>query len=166
MQIILHKNTQLDQWPGTFRLDDIESRATLLKQALFDTKRDRIVLEYDIWDDHYSLVEQAVSRRTDFPLRIGVFMSTDVNPTSIDDRVHTLALIKIRFDQYSDGRGFSLAAILRSQRCFRGELRATNVVRENLAMLNQCGFDSFELVKGAVVTDALGAFNELPAYTA
>lgn len=58
-------------------------------------------------------------------------------------------LIAIDFPAFHDGRGLSLAVLLRTRFGFRGELRALGDVRpELLHYLRRCGFDSFLLAEG------------------
>jgi uncharacterized protein (DUF934 family) len=58
----------------------------------------------------------------------------------------TLPLIAIRFPVFTDGRGYSLARLLRGRHGYAGELRAVgDVLRDQLYFLQRCGFDSFAL---------------------
>lgn len=58
-------------------------------------------------------------------------------------RIHR---IDVRFPGFADGRGYSLGVMLRTRHQYRGGLRAIGVEADNLASLQQCGYDSFELV--------------------
>ncbi|MBS0295557.1 MAG: phosphoadenylyl-sulfate reductase [Proteobacteria bacterium] len=68
----------------------------------------------------------------------------------------------VAFSGFKDGRGFSLAAILR-EGGFQGELIATgDLIPDHAPMLARCGFDAAELPVGASVEDwrrALGSFS-------
>jgi uncharacterized protein (DUF934 family) len=58
-----------------------------------------------------------------------------------------IAFIAIMFPAYTDGRGYSLAQILRTQCGWNGELRAVgDVMIDTVHYLARCGFDTF-LVK-------------------
>ena len=58
-------------------------------------------------------------------------------------------LIAIRFPAFHDGRGLSLAVLLRTRSGYTGELRATGDVRPDLVhYLVRCGFDSVEMPEG------------------
>lgn len=76
-------------------------------------------------------------------------------------REHIGRLI-VAFSGFKDGRGFSLAAILR-EGGFEGELIATgDLIPDHAPMLARCGFDAAELPVGASVADwrkALGSFS-------
>ena len=69
-----------------------------------------------------------------------------------------LAFIAIDFPVYTDGRGFSLAQLLRTQCGWRGELRAVgDVMIDTVHYLARCGFDSFSLKAGHDPQQALEA---------
>lgn len=55
-------------------------------------------------------------------------------------------LITIDFPAFNDGRGLSLAVLLRTRFGFTGELRAVGDVHPDLLhYLQRCGFDTFDL---------------------
>lgn len=71
--------------------------------------------------------------------------------------------IAIDFPAYTDGRGYSLAQLLRRQYGWQGELRASgDVMIDTMHYMARCGFDSF-LVKPthnpAKALAALGTFS-------
>lgn len=73
----------------------------------------------------------------------GLLLPVDAEP---EPRFAAAALIAIEFPVFHDGRGLSLAVLLRSRTGFAGELRATGDVHpELLHYLTRCGFDSFVL---------------------
>jgi uncharacterized protein (DUF934 family) len=54
-------------------------------------------------------------------------------------------LIAISFPQFTDGRGYTLARLLRERLGYAGELRAVGpLVADVLFYLHRCGFDSFQ----------------------
>ena len=91
---------------------------------------------------------------------LGVRVASDKLPTDIPD-VTKLALIAIEFPRFTDGRGYSIARLLRDRYKFTGELRAVGwVLRDNLNYMERCGFDAFELQPGKRLESALQAFSE------
>lgn len=98
-----------------------------------------------------------------YPMAILVPSSTEPNaflPFGLTD-INTLpiAFIAIDFPTYTDGRGFSLAQILRSQYGWRGELRAVgDVLIDTIHYLARCGFDSFLVKEGHDSELALKSF--------
>ncbi len=64
--------------------------------------------------------------------------------------------IAIHFGAFNDGRGLSLAVLLRSRYGFEGDLRAVGDVHHDLVhYLVRCGFTSYELPDGRDVEVAL-----------
>ncbi len=73
----------------------------------------------------------------------GVLLSTEDEP---DARFARAPLIAIEFPVFHDGRGLTLAVLLRSRCGYAGELRAVGDVRPDLVhYLRRCGFDTFDL---------------------
>lgn len=72
-----------------------------------------------------------------------------------------VARVEISFPKFGDGRGYSLARLLRTRHGFRGELRAVgHITRDLLFFLESCGFDAFELREGEDPREALAAFDD------
>jgi uncharacterized protein (DUF934 family) len=87
---------------------------------------------------------------------IGVWLGPDDDPDLLAEDVGGLPLIAIDFPQFTDGRGYSTARLLREKYAFAGELRAIgDVLRDQLYYLAQCGFDAFAIRADRSVEDAL-----------
>lgn len=77
---------------------------------------------------------------------LGIWIDGDQDLDGIAQDIPYFDVIAIRFPAFVDGRGFSLASLLRERMGFTGELRATGqILREQLFYLKRCGFDSFQL---------------------
>lgn len=75
---------------------------------------------------------------------IGVWLDADDDAQALAPYCKQLPLIAIRFPTFADGRGFSLARIIRSGLGFKGELMATGgFMQDQLFYLKRCGFDTF-----------------------
>lgn len=73
------------------------------------------------------------------------------------------SIVAIEFPKFTDGRGYSMARLLRERYGYKGELRAVgNVLRDQLLYMQRCGFTSFALQPGKDIQGALAAFEELP----
>ena len=82
------------------------------------------------------------------------------NPAVVAGAVNLAKVIAINFPKFGDGRGYSIARLLREQYGYKGELRATGeVARDHLHAMAQCGFDSFELREGEDPQEAIKAFD-------
>lgn len=90
-----------------------------------------------------------------------VLLGPDDDPALLADHVDRLAVIGIDFPQFTDGRGYSIARLLRERFGFKGELRAVgDVFRDNLFYLSRCGFDSFALNEGEDPMSALASLSD------
>ncbi len=76
-----------------------------------------------------------------------------------------IAHIAIDFPVYTDGRGYSLAQLLRTQYGWHGELRAVgDVMIDTVHYLARCGFDSFAVKPGHDPEAALAALNSFTVH--
>lgn len=83
------------------------------------------------------------------------------DPALLGGRLAQLRVIAVNFPKYGEGRGYSIARLLRERCGYQGELRATGVVaRDHLHAMAQCGFDTFELREGEDAQAALAAFGD------
>jgi uncharacterized protein (DUF934 family) len=93
--------------------------------------------------------------------RVGVRLTAPDEPADIASDLEHFSLIAIRFANFADGRGYSIARLLRERYGWRGELRAVgDVQRDQLYYLARCGFDAFSLREGEDPQTALTAFND------
>ena len=83
------------------------------------------------------------------------------DPATVAARLPKVSLLEINFPKFGDGRGFSIARLLRERYGYKGELRAVGqVARDHLHYMEQCGFDAFLLRDGEDVAEALAAFDD------
>ena len=91
--------------------------------------------------------------------RIGVGLGPADDPAVLAADVDRLSLITVDFPSFTDGRGYSIARLLRERLNYRGELRAVGeILRDQLFYLARCGFDSFALRDDQDIEAALKAF--------
>jgi uncharacterized protein (DUF934 family) len=94
------------------------------------------------------------------PPDLVVLQATD-DPAALAGRIDALAVIAINFPKFGDGRGYSIARLLRERFGYKGELRAIGeVARDHLHAMAQCGFDAFQLRAGEDPHEALKAFGD------
>lgn len=95
-----------------------------------------------IWNAHEALLTARGAS--------GLWLATDADLDTISaDVLAQLELIGINFTTFSDGRGLSLARLLRSRFSYEGELRAFgDLLPDVLEYMYRCGFDSFILRRG------------------
>src|SRR6476661_11246303 len=91
----------------------------------------------------------------------GVWLAPADDPGTLAADVARLAVIAIDFPQFTDGRGYSHARLLRERFGYAGELRAIgDVQRDQLYYLSQCGFDAFVIREGKSAEDALHGLDD------
>ena len=60
--------------------------------------------------------------------------------------INAFPVIAVRFERFADGRGYSIATLLRTRYGFRGQLRAVgDVLRDQLFLMKRCGFNAFDV---------------------
>ena len=140
----------------------------------------RLIRNRAIVDDRYALVRSAASladvpdgvpvivplalwleRRPALIARgdAGVWLAPADHAADLADDVARLPVIAIDFPQFTDGRGYSHARLLRERYRYAGELRAIgDIARDQLYYLTQCGFDAFLIPDGRDADDARNAF--------
>jgi uncharacterized protein (DUF934 family) len=94
---------------------------------------------------------------------VGVIIMSHEDPLALEGHLDGIGLIAVDFSRFSDGRGNSIAHLLRTRLSWRKELRAVgDVLIDQLFFLGRCGFDSFALRDGQNVDRALAAFQDFP----
>ena len=87
---------------------------------------------------------------------------TELNPT-LAEELTKAPLVAIDFPAFTDGRGYTLARLLRERYGFAGEIRAIgDVLVDQLFYMTRCGFDALALREDQHLDDALralGAFS-------
>ena len=78
---------------------------------------------------------------------VGVLLAPDDDPSDARRRrCPCCRVIAVDFPQFTDGRGYSIARLLRERYRYGGELRAVgDVLRDQLYLMAECGFDAFAL---------------------
>jgi uncharacterized protein (DUF934 family) len=67
--------------------------------------------------------------------------------------------VEVNFPKFGDGRGYSIAKLLRNRYGYKGELRAVgHITRDHLYYMERVGFDAFELREGEDPAEALAGF--------
>lgn len=96
--------------------------------------------ELGIWLQSFELVEDLVA--------------------SISD-INQLPVIAIHFPRFVDGRGLSLATLLRTRYGFRNQLRAIgDVLRDQLFYMQRCGFNAYAIRADRSAADALASLRD------
>ena len=87
-------------------------------------------------------------------------LGEDLIENLVNDLPH-LAMIVVYFPVFTDGRGYSVARLLRDRHGYQGDIRAQgDVLHDQLFYMSKVGFSSFELADGSDLSDALRAFDD------
>ena len=76
---------------------------------------------------------------------VAIDLASDAEPTDLAQRLERIAMIRVDFPSFADGRGFTIAAQLRRMG-FMGRLRARGqIISDQYAMARRAGFDEVEI---------------------
>ena len=76
---------------------------------------------------------------------LAVELASDADPTTLSDHLHAIELIRVNFPEFADGRGFTIARVLRLMG-YDGRIRASgHVIADQYAMARRAGFDEVEI---------------------
>lgn len=93
---------------------------------------------------------------------VGVWLDSANSASDVQGDLAQLPLIAINFPTFMDGRGYSIARILRDHFKYQGEIRAIgDVLRDQLFYMKRSGFDAFlmrENDKSEQALQSLGDF--------
>lgn len=133
-----------------------EDRWTLLRTAASLDELPQgvaMIVPLAFWREH----RDALLARGD----VGVWLAPADDPAVLATDVAALPLVAVDFPQFTDGRGYSHARLLRSRYGYKGELRAIgDIQRDQLYYLSQSGFDAFLIREGKDAHDALGSLSD------
>lgn len=90
------------------------------------------------------------------PAATALQLQPDDDPEVLTGLLDSIPLICLQFERFTDGRPYSQASILRRRLGYRGDLRACgDVLRDQLVLMEQCGFSSFLIRADKNASDAL-----------
>lgn len=147
--IIRHRRPVANRWRIAESLHDA---SVLLEHA------EQVIVPLAVWCAHRELLSQTVRYET---VRTGVLLEPGDDPDSLAADLARLGMIAIRFPSFTDGRGYSLARHLRERHGWTGALMACgDVLRDQLLLLERCGFDTFWLRDDQDLDASLAAFGD------
>src|SRR6516164_5808555 len=84
-----------------------------------------------------------------------VALDNDADPVVYRDAIAQAQRVELHFPEFTDGRAFSQAYLIRRRLGFAGDLRATgDVLADQLVQMERTGFSSAVLKEGVDVGDA------------
>jgi len=126
----------------------IQDNWIAVDESLTNLPSGDILLSYDQW-------QQFSDQLADHDGQIGVWIEGNTDIEAIVEPLLELPLIAINFPKFADGRGFSIARLLRGRYKYQGELRAIGgFIRDQLYLLKRCGFDAFKFIDNTELSEA------------
>ena len=113
-----------------------------------------VLVAHTVWTtERDALLERATP--------VGVRLEPADDPASIAPDLARLGLVAIHFPKFTDGRGYSIARLLRERYGYAGPLRAVgDVLRDQMFLMLRCGFDQFALKHPEQREAALTAYRD------
>lgn len=95
---------------------------------------------------HVSSIDCAIKANGQHHGQVGIWFDCADEPEAVANALNQFEVIAVNFPKFMDGRGYSLARLLRERLDYRGDIRATgDVLVDQLYYLKRCGFSSFRL---------------------
>lgn len=92
---------------------------------------------------------------------IAVWLDSNEEPESIAADLKHFTIIGVNFPKLADGRGYSIARLLRERFAYTGEIRALgDVLQDQLFFMKRCGFDAYALREDKDIDAALAGFKD------
>lgn len=133
-----------------------ESWDLLAKDASLDALPNSgdIIVPLTLWLEHAHAL-----RNRDGGL--GIWLDSDEEIETVSDDLAQFQVIALNFPVFTDGRHFSTARLLRERYGYTGEIRAIgDVLRDQLFLMQRCGFDAFAVRADRDPYDALKSLTE------
>jgi uncharacterized protein (DUF934 family) len=134
----------------------LEDRWTLLRDVSSPADlptADPVIVPLALWTSHRDALRQRGA--------VGVWLGPTDDPAVLVGDLEALPVVAIDFPKFADGRGYSIARLLRERYDYRGELRAVgDVLRDQLYNMAECGFDAFAIRADRDPHDALASLKD------
>ena len=120
----------------------VEDDWTVLRLAGNDTPQSivvlpgKVIVPLKVWLAQHD----ALKDRTD----LGVWFESLDRPEALQQDIARFGVIAVDFPKFADGRGYTIAYLLRERLGYKGELRAIgDVLRDQMFYMQRVGFDAF-----------------------
>lgn len=133
----------------------IDDSWTLVKEAatLAELPSGKVIVPLALWQTS----KAELLARGD----VGVWLNGADSASVLQDELAKLPLIAVNFPAFTDGRGYSIARILRDHYKYQGEIRAVgDVLRDQLFYMKRSGFDAFSMRENDKSEQALQSLND------
>ncbi|USE39476.1 DUF934 domain-containing protein [Endozoicomonas sp. SCSIO W0465] len=113
---------------------------------------------------HISSIDHAIKANGRHNGQVGIWFDSADEPETVANTLHQFEVIAINFPKFIDGRGYSLARLLRERLDYPGDIRAIgDILVDQIYYLRRCGFSSFRLREDQNPDHALAALQTFSA---
>lgn len=96
----------------------------------------KVIVPLNVWQAQRDSLKSRVD--------LGVWLASSDRPEALRDDIEKFAVIAVDFPKFTDGRGYTIACLLRERLGYQGELRAIgDVLRDQMYYMQRTGFDAF-----------------------
>jgi len=97
--------------------------------------------------------------------RTGIWVGPAEDPKQLQGVLDGLAVVAVEFPKFTDGRGYSIATLLRKRYGWKGEMRAFgDVLRDQLFYMARAGFDAFAVPQSRDAAATAKGLNDFSAF--
>ena len=108
--------------------------------------------------DYWKANQQQLTKHSG---NVGVWIDSHEEIEDFASSIAAIPVIAINFPKFVDGRGFSTARLLCERYGYIGEIRAIgNFIRDQLFMMQRCGFNAFQFESEIDLAAASKSFND------
>ncbi|WP_283786513.1 DUF934 domain-containing protein [Bermanella sp. WJH001] len=130
----------------------LENNWQIVVDQASELPQGNILVEASYWLENQS----ELSKRPN----VGIYLNGDADLESLKDVLDSFEVIALNFPAFADGRGYSLARLLKERYHYKGEVRAIgDVLIDQLYFMKRCGFDTYLLKDGLEAEKALQYFS-------
>ncbi|MDD4928625.1 MAG: DUF934 domain-containing protein [Gallionella sp.] len=113
----------------------------------------QVIVPLAVWQAQ----REALVNRAD----VGVWLQSSDRPEALLGDVGKFPVIAVDFPKFADGRGYTIAYLLRERMGYKGQLRAIgDVLRDQLYYMQRVGFDAFMLRADKDINEALKGLSD------
>jgi uncharacterized protein (DUF934 family) len=92
---------------------------------------------------------------------LGVWLASSDRPEALQEDIARFSVLAVDFPKFADGRGYTIAYLLRERLGYQGELRAIgDVLRDQLYYMQRVGFDSFAVRSDKDINEAIKGLSD------
>jgi uncharacterized protein (DUF934 family) len=144
--IIKNKAIVADDWT-VLRLADADTAGHAVVPS------GRVIVPLAVW----LAQRETLQNRTE----LGVWLASNDRPEALQQDISRFAVIAVDFPKFADGRGYTIAYLLRERLGYRGELRAIgDVLRDQMFYMQRVGFDAFAVRSDKDIDGALKSLDD------